>query len=196
MLDHQYSLYDALIHVPLIVHAPGYLPPGRDERHVANYDIFPTVLELAGIDPSKGPQSTAQSLLNPGEDRPLLAELPATFTEPFVAVGKAFPNLDVEPWTRKLKAFRYKGHKLVWSSRGDHELYHTKSDPGEQTNLFESKPELAKELMAEFEAFMGTLLEPPPRDGTQRRVPSAEYLQQLKDLGYVADEDESAKDDE
>lgn len=193
MLDHQYSLFDALTRVPLIIHAPGRIEPGRDKRPVANFDIFPTLLELAGIDPSEGAQSTAVSLLNPSEDRPLLAELPATFTEPFVAVGSAFPDFDPTPWARKLKAFRYKGHKLVWSSTGNHELYHPESDPLEQIDLAASKPELTAELLVEFKAFMKTLLPPMPRGTRGRSEYTAEQLQLLKDLGYVSDEEEDSE---
>jgi arylsulfatase A-like enzyme len=190
MLDHQYSLFDALTRVPMIVHAPGRIKPGRDERPVANFDVFPTLLELAGIDPSKGPQSTAVSLLHPSEDRPLLAELPATFTEPFVAVGGSFPEFDPKPWSRKLRAFRYKGHKLIWSSQGNHELYHPTSDPLEGNNLMESKPELAEELLTEFKAFMETLQPPLPRGPEGERIHSEEYLRMLRELGYLGDEEE------
>ena len=49
MLDHQYSVYQTLLHVPLIVRAPGRLAPGRESRPVMSFDLFPTLLELTGI---------------------------------------------------------------------------------------------------------------------------------------------------
>ncbi|MFT7484814.1 MAG: arylsulfatase A-like enzyme [Candidatus Paceibacteria bacterium] len=196
MLDHQYALYDALTRVPLIVHAPGRFLPGRDETLVANFDIFPTLLELAGIDPSEGHQSTAVSLLHPNKDRPLLAEMPATFTEPFIAVGSAYPDFDPNKWSRKLRAFRYGDYKLLWSSAGDHELYHMPSDPMEARNLFAEEPERAAELMDEMNAFLETLQDPPPREGSPPNKQSPEQLQMLRDLGYISDGDDQEDEED
>ena len=46
MLDHQYSLYQPLLRVPLIVHCPSRFEAGREAAPVMNFDLFPTLLEL------------------------------------------------------------------------------------------------------------------------------------------------------
>lgn len=189
MLDHQYSLYNPLVRVPLVLWAPGRAKPGRDERPVANFDIFPTVLELAGVPMPEGLKSTTVSLLNPQEDRPLLSELPATFTEPFISVAQAYPEFDPNAWKQKLRAFQYGDFKLIWSNDGDHELYEVKVDPLETNDLFESEPERAQELLAELETFVQLMQEPVEHSGARGSLDPA-YLQMLKDLGYISDEDE------
>ena len=45
---HGDALSDAVLHVPLIVHAPG-APPGTIRSPVGLLDVMPTVLELAGV---------------------------------------------------------------------------------------------------------------------------------------------------
>jgi arylsulfatase A-like enzyme len=46
------TLYEGGTNVPLIIAGPAVVSPGREEKGlVASVDLFPTVLELAGIDP-------------------------------------------------------------------------------------------------------------------------------------------------
>ena len=75
LLDHQFSLYDGSLRVPLIVHAPGRLEPGRDRSPVMNYDLFPTLLELCGVEPPADTDLRAVSLLDSNEDRQRLAAM-------------------------------------------------------------------------------------------------------------------------
>jgi arylsulfatase A-like enzyme len=79
LLDHQYSLYQPLVRVPLVLHAPGRVEPGVSDRPVMALDLYPTLLELAGLPLPAGEQSQARSLLDPAPDRARLAEYPAVF---------------------------------------------------------------------------------------------------------------------
>jgi arylsulfatase A-like enzyme len=79
---HGQSLYNELIHVPLIVRAPGRIPPGiRSPRPVMHVDILPTLLALAGASRPPSVPPIAESLLDvvAGKsgtaDRPILSEL-------------------------------------------------------------------------------------------------------------------------
>ena len=46
---HDFSLYDELLHVPLVVRAPG-VTPGRDASAVSLIDVLPTICALAKLD--------------------------------------------------------------------------------------------------------------------------------------------------
>jgi len=188
-MDHQFSLYDGLIRVPLVLHAPGRVAPGRSAAPVMNFDVFPTLLQLADVAPPADLDSTARSLLEPLEDRSRLAELPATFTEPFVDVGKAYPQFDPNDWKRKLRAYREGRHKLIWSSKGEHELYDVVADPEERHDLFHEQPDVARDLLERMESFSDLLQDPLPGD-PQRGGHPPEYLELLKGLGYVSDGDD------
>ncbi|MHC4946266.1 MAG: sulfatase-like hydrolase/transferase, partial [Planctomycetota bacterium] len=50
MLDHMFLLHEELLDVPLVIHYPKRIEPGREKTPVVNIDLFPTLLELAGID--------------------------------------------------------------------------------------------------------------------------------------------------
>jgi len=55
-VGHGYSLYDEVLHVPLIVRYPRKLKPARYGNLSRNIDIVPTILALMGIDPPEGIQ--------------------------------------------------------------------------------------------------------------------------------------------
>lgn len=46
---HGHSIYQELLHVPLLVHYGDHVPAGRIPQRVSTMDIGPTVLELAGL---------------------------------------------------------------------------------------------------------------------------------------------------
>lgn len=50
LAGHGHSLFDELVRVPLVVNAPGLVPPGVRVREVAGLvDVLPTMAEMAGI---------------------------------------------------------------------------------------------------------------------------------------------------
>ena len=138
--DH-HGLYETNVHVPLILWAPGRVPPRTLEGPVSHYDIAPTVLEAAGIDP--GPLGLAGRSLWP------------------VMQGQA-PDLGTWgdglyltecSWMRK-HAWRTREYKLIWAlepdfhGRPEIELYHLPSDPAEKHSLADERPEVVAELQA------------------------------------------------
>jgi len=72
LMDHCYCLYDTLLRVPLIAHYPTAFGRGRRVAgQVQTHDLFPTILELAGIgDDPVWSQVQSRSLLgDPGNLR-------------------------------------------------------------------------------------------------------------------------------
>ena len=138
LLDHQFSVYEPLMKVPLIVHYPPRFAPGRERRPVTNLDLFPTLLKLAGIDAPI--ESKAVSLLAPAPDRPRLGECPAAMVGALQQVRRVFPHFDPTPWDRTLRAYYDEPYKFIEASDGRHELYHLGQDPGERQNLIDTQP--------------------------------------------------------
>jgi arylsulfatase A-like enzyme len=169
--------------VPLIVH---YLPrfePGREARPVANYDLFPTLLELAGVDAPAGLDTRAVSLLEPLEERSRLAEDPSPSSVAIATVRASHPDWDPTPWKRRLRALIEGRQKLIWGSDGRHELYDLATDPGESQNLFERQPEDASRRLGALDELYASLQvceigAPPPEF-------SPEQVERLRALGYV-----------
>ncbi|NWG33304.1 MAG: sulfatase-like hydrolase/transferase [Chloroflexi bacterium] len=118
--------YEECIRTPFIVYAPGMFSARTDPRIVANIDLAPTVLDLAG---AVVPASVdGMSLL------PLLSESNAPWRE----------SILIEHWTTEegigaripeFFAVRTSEWKYVEYSSGETELYDLKNDPFELNNL-------------------------------------------------------------
>jgi len=148
LMGHQLSVYDTLLHVPLIIRYPDAFDPGTVvQEGVQLVDLLPTVLDIAGID-RDGIEHHGYSLLRERGglvSRPLVAEY-AIFGNVLELLTRANPSFDVSTYARRLKAIRTEELKYIWSSDGRDELYHISQDPGELNNLIDTEPEKAREL--------------------------------------------------
>jgi len=113
----KFTLWEKANHVPFIIVAPGVTKPGsRCDRPVSLLDIYPTLLDLAGL-PAK-PDNDGHSLL------PLLKDPDAAWPHcPLMTMGKG--NHAIR--TRRWRYIRYRD--------GSEELYDHKYDPWEWSNL-------------------------------------------------------------
>jgi arylsulfatase A-like enzyme len=159
---HQNSLYDTLLHVPLILHAPGLAPAGtRVRTPVGLVDVRPTVLDLLGL-PPRG-QAHGRSLVpllqgRPLPDVPIFAELPGFQ----VAVRKGRVKWIVGQRTGRVRAF-------------------TDDDPGEERSVAALAPE-GTALMTQYRSFCR---EQTPRERMKPQEGFDPIAEKLKALGYV-----------
>ena len=163
---HGKSLYQEILHVPLMIRAPTIEGRGRVDSLVKTIDIVPTVLELLGIKPSIIPQG--DSLL------PLLRGIP-TSPRPAFAEDK---NCVVYR-TGNLKFFYRE------NSRDRTELYDLEKDPGENTNLVSKEADLVNRLTEEVKAFRQRNRAMGENIGSESTEFSGELLDELANLGYV-----------
>ena len=186
-VGHEYSLYDTLLRVPLIVRHERWFPPGREGAPVQSLDLYPTLLALAGLpeDPASG---AAHSLLDldptRASDRPIVGEYLKPKTKPLDAVGKRHPALDREPWLRAIRSIQVGDYKLIARDGAQPELYHVADDPGEERNLASAQPDrvlVLRERLAAFDA--GKRVAPRPL----RPTPAVddEHRQLLESIGYA-----------
>ncbi|MFK7987070.1 MAG: sulfatase [Sandaracinaceae bacterium] len=173
-VGHGHSLYDELVHVPLLIRLPG-LPPAQIQGSVGLVDVLPTVLDALGhtVPDSLSGRSLLPMLRGESESAPP------------VSVAGFMGN-----W-RSVVSGRY---KLLARSRGRYQVYDLIDDPDEQQNLAASRPE----LVAYLRGLMGVSLAHSPAAITPgrrvRRAPThraseatidAELEAQLRALGYV-----------
>lgn len=142
---HRGTVYDELLHVPLLLKLPE-VTPRRVAGVVRHFDAGATLLDFAGLESLPGTE--ARSL------RPLLEEdEPVSNRE---VIG-SFPVLSYGmPYRFFLRNAR---HKLVYDLRvpSRSELYDLEIDPGEHTNLYEKQPALAAQLLRRIDATMEPL---------------------------------------
>jgi arylsulfatase A-like enzyme len=199
MLDHQYSLYQGLVHVPMILWYPPEVAPGRIDQPVQNYDVYPTLLSLAGLSAPAGLKSRAISLLDPDSSRQRVAEYPSPFQQGISAVlGRYKDGFDPTRYDRTLRALYDGDKKFIWGSDDRHELYDLALDPDETTDLAQRELELVQVLLIELDRVITSLIFfgeagslPPPRleiDPAERSL----IDQMLIDTGYagLGDDDE------
>ncbi|HEY8154639.1 MAG TPA: sulfatase [Myxococcota bacterium] len=188
MLDHQYSVYQTLLHVPLIILAPGRLAPGRDPSPVMSFDLFPTLLELTGVAAPPDLRSQAVSLLSPRQDRVRFAEDPAMTSIGIAQILPQYPGWDPRSFQRRLRTLVIGAHKLIWGSDGRRELYDLSADPMETRDLIRDQPELAAKLGAELDRYFETLARCKMPSHPHQRQLTAEQQELLKGLGYLDDD--------
>lgn len=136
-------LYEGGIRVPWAIRWPGKIKPGsRSEVPIISTDVFPTLLEVAGLKPKAGVPEDGESLI------PLLTGKAKLKRE---ALYFHYPNYAFHKKNRLGAAIRKGPHKLIHFFDDDTvELYDLENDLGEKNDLSKSKSELAGELKKEL----------------------------------------------
>jgi arylsulfatase A-like enzyme len=183
---HRNNLYEESLRIPLIVRAPGVSGPVRDSRLVSQIDIFPTILEAAGI--ATAPHHHGRSLLAAADapPRPLFFELKTEWVARDEETGERGILSDL--WL----AVRDGDLKLVLGrNEGRVELFDLSEDPTEQVPLgpgFRRRmTELDRKLQEHLEA-MKADGERWERSGPVSLSPGQE--DRLRSLGYLGPADD------
>ncbi|HSP07773.1 MAG TPA: sulfatase-like hydrolase/transferase [Acidobacteriota bacterium] len=162
--SHGVFLYDATLHVPLMVAAPG-IKPGRVREQVRLVDVAPTLAELAGLSDNNF-RPSGQSLLDvirgKGQDRP-------AYSESF------YTNL-LLGWA-PLQSVRWSGKK--WIQAPKPELYDLAGDPQELKNVY-TPSSVPVTMQRELARHSGKPQHPPVVENAD-----PELKEKLASLGYV-----------
>ncbi len=141
-------LYEGGLRVPLIVRWPGVTEAGAvNDTPVVSMDLAATILDAVGAKLSDNEQLDGESL------RPLfqggsLKRDAIFFHYPHFAFHKA---------NRPGSAIRRGNYKLILNYDDDSvELFDLASDLGEQSNLAEAKPEVARSLKVQLDNWLAT----------------------------------------
>ena len=162
MMGHHLSLFDDLIHTPLIVRWPGVVPAGgRFGGFVQISDWLPTFLDILGAQgPSLDIELQGVSLAPTWQGQQVRDFIVAEYMKPIQTIERALrhdPDLDYRIWLRYLKTIRNHEHKYIWASDGRDMLFDLLADSGERINLIQDKPEVAIGLRQQLEEFLLTL---------------------------------------
>jgi arylsulfatase A-like enzyme len=193
---HDFTLYDEVLRVPLVVRMPGRIQPGTEiAQQVRLMDIAPTVLDLLDVETSYNEASSdmaARSL------EPLLEQKPLPYLPAFAESAPARPlfpqqrRVYFEGNRGKWRMMRTERWKLILIPHPDgdiFELYDLVSDPQETKNLYDELPGEAGKLWPALRAWVQ---KDPSRD-TDRSAEEQRELdeldpatrQQLEVLGYI-----------
>lgn len=165
---HAYFVYDSTMHVPLVIKTP-WNDRGRNASMVSSADIFPTVLDLLGLPPVKGPIDGVS--------------LAAGIVDPKAKVGgSAYSETYFTRYHfgwQHLRALR--NDEYTYVDAPEPELYDRRADPGETSNIFKAYSARAEDLRLKIEALAKTDSGKVP----ERKSLDPDTLQRLAALGYV-----------
>lgn len=184
---HGHSLYDESLKVPLIIKFPESRFKGRRIHDIVSLvDIFPTVLEEAGIDFS-GMDIDGRSLLpliegKASGDRKFLANIAADVLASRIpqkiAMNRGREKLILnKPFTPEdLRFFLYPPPE-----RGLVELYDLGTDPEEDRNIADQRPRVASAMIRVIDEIIQAI----PEKKTEKLEMDEELREQLRALGYI-----------
>ncbi len=135
--DGKQSHYDGGLRVPFVMRWPERIAAGTKTDYAGlNFDVFPTVLELAGGKPSAELDAVSLVPLVDGKTIDQPRDLYFVRREGGPAYGgKSYEALIRGPW------------KLLQNDPfSPRELYHLLDDPAERHNLADSRPQIVREL--------------------------------------------------
>ena len=164
--NHGHTLYEELIHVPLLASGPG-IPAGvRIDVPVQLIDVAPTILELAGVSPPASFEGESFLGLLRGRDDEHFRKR-ANFS---MSTQKPHKVAVIEDrW------------KAIASDDGRFELYDLARDPNEQTDLSAQEPQQAARLRAQIESWRNHERAATP----ESRPLSRDDEERLRNLGYI-----------
>ena len=190
LMDHQYCLYDTLMHVPCVIRYPAAFASGTHVTGLVELrDLFPTLLELINFSIPEYPDVSTNSLAHPTEQsigrEYVVAEYLApqpSMTALSAKVRGELPK-SVRRYDRALRALRTDRWKYIEGSDESCELYDLSVDPAEHTDVPVENPVVVDQLGDRLAADRGPFTPPGETTGadvdamTERRLENLGYLQ-------------------
>lgn len=186
LMDHQYSLYDTLLHVPLIVHGGPFSKGETVDDLVQLTDLAPTLLDTLNIDAPEAREQFQGISFHPDADATreyAIAEYMAP--QPSMdALEKRVGNLpdSVRKYDRSLRAIRSEQYKYIRGSDGSQDLYDVRKDPGETDDIANTREAIVSELDAELNSWLDSFESADLKDDVSMEE---ETKARLEDLGYL-----------
>ncbi len=178
--EHQTSIFQETVRVPLIIKGPGVGPGGtRRTDLVSLVDILPTLLESAGFPRPRG--LAGVPLLDGPIERPngVYSETHASITA--VPARYGYKSVRTSDW---VQIYRIAKPGTVIETF----LHYTPDDPLEGDNLFAAEPARSKEMDQKFEALLRLGREDDGNPTAYWSLDEGEDRRKsLKALGYLGD---------
>lgn len=174
---HAHSLYNELIHIPLIFKWPQLIPQNRQvDSLVGQCDIMPTILDYLGIG--------YEGFLQGKSLRPLIEAQKDKLHDVVYAEVSLEKN-------KHFSAAISKDSKLIFNlSTDEKQFFDFSNDPNEQLNIYKEKTsigasDLEKRLVSWLSNNKRLTSQPSSHEQLKEIELDEEHLRELKSLGYV-----------
>ena len=186
LMDHQYCLYDSLLHVPLVVAGGAFDGGGTVDDLVQLTDLAPTLLDAADIDAPAMRESIQGRSFHPATTTDPRTHAIAEYMAPQPSMDalreQVGPLPDGFPFDRSLRAVRTADDKLIRGSDGSRERYAVDADPEESTDLAAETPDRVDELETVLDDWLDSF-EHSEASGSVSMTDATQ--DRLEDLGYL-----------
>lgn len=163
---HSVLIYNATLHVPMLIYAPGVVKPGvKIDSLCRTIDLAPTLLETLNIPDKLGEGVSWKSVMEQKASAPSVIAYSESLYARF--------NLG---WG-ELQGMEAGKYHYIQSPRP--ELYDTEKDPAELNNAIQALPAVARDLKQKLESKMH------PAD-TKSQALDEETREKLSSLGYIS----------
>ena len=183
---HGHTVYNELLHVPLIIGYSPHLPKRHIKSYVQLLDFFPTILSLVRIKNDfelRGRDLAAAALTNKKINEEILFE-GVLFGSEKKAILKDGWKLIEDTGKKNKDTFHPLGDLMKYKypkyERG-FELYNINQDFSEKYNMIDNYPQIATDLKKQLFVFRMSL----PDIKQQRKTKLKKKLDDLKSLGYI-----------
>jgi len=185
LMDHQYALYDTLLHVPLYIHGDPFQENEIDDL-VQLLDLPPTILDVLDIDAPEARQQFQGLSFHPASEETREFAV-AEYMAPQPTMGaleKRVGDLPdhVRRYDRSLKAIRTDRYKYIRGSDGSNELYDLHDDPRETNDITDTHADICTELDAKLDKWLDSFEHADP---TSEVSMGDDTKARLEDLGYL-----------
>ena len=184
-IGHSRTLYEELVHVPLIIRTPSSTPHVV-EVPVSMASITPTILDLVGFD-TKHRGFQADSLAHYVTDEPGTGDEPSAAFESVLIEVDYLPPAQDDPRKGAFKqALVGKRFKLI-DNKGSQtfELYDLQRDPAETDDISDHHPGVVERMRAELTSRIDRVSQ--PLEGVREHELSRQEIETLRALGYADD---------
>jgi len=143
LMDHQLSVKNTLLRVPLIMKLPGQNQGKTIEKFVSLKDVFYSIKDIVGVGDTDKTNGT--SLLDSDYPAVILSQ----YEKPVLTVGsikKRFRDFDPTPFLSEYECVFYRDYKLIVRDAEPWRLYHIRSDPDEINDIKGVKSDVARDM--------------------------------------------------
>lgn len=185
LMDHQYCLYNTLLHVPLIVKYPNKLQEEISDRittPVSTLDLFPTICSVCGINVENAFDGEILPQRTGNENRYVVSEYlsPMPSVEDIVEQYSDLETSDVSWVDRTIRSVQNNHTKYIQYEDGEKQYFNLEIDPKEEQNIIE---QVSTEKIQKLQKVIDN--KTTNEFSSESRDVSQETQDILSDLGYL-----------
>lgn len=185
LMDHQYSLYDTLLHVPLYVHG-GPFESSKIDNIIQLHDIPPTIIDCLDINAPEARKQFQGISFHPNAKKTreyAMAEYmaPQPSMDALETKIRDLPE-HIYKYDRSLRAIRTDKYKYIRGSDGSQELYDIQNDYAEQNDIVSIEKGVVKRLDSTIDDWLDSFEQAKSKNSVSM---DEDTKSRLEDLGYL-----------